>query len=166
MSGRRRLAAWFALGAALVVIAVVVVARSGDESDEQRAQRLARELACPVCVGESVAASNAPEARAMRRIIHERIDAGDTDTEIKAFFVDAYGEGILLVAGRGGLGLLAWGLPVLLIAGAGGALGVALWRWSRAPRLRASDADEELVARLRRDRTATLRHQGSNGGPS
>ncbi len=149
-AGRMRLVAWLLVGATFVAVAVVVVLRSRDESDERRAQRLAREIACPVCVGESVAASNTAESRAIRRLLGEWIADGLTDTEIKARIVDAYGEDLLLNPDRDGLGLIAWGLPVLLIVLGAGALSVALRRWARAPRLRASTADEELVTRIRR----------------
>lgn len=146
---RTRGLAWIAVGLALVVVVVALVVRSGDESDSARAQRLGRSFACPVCTGESVAASNSSEARAMRAIIQDRIAAGDTDAEIRDRFVAAYGERILLEPDRGGLGILVWGLPILGVLLGGAGIYLALRRWSRVPRLVASDADERLVERLR-----------------
>lgn len=146
---RSRVVAWALIGIALVVVAVTVVVRSGNETDQQRAARLSRSLACPVCTGESVAASNASEAQVMRRQIREGVAAGRSDAEIIEPFVVAYGDDILLEPDAGGLGAIVWALPVLLVGGGGAALAIALRRWSRAPRLVATAADEELVARLR-----------------
>ena len=60
--------AWVALAVIVVVAVAVLVVRSRPSSSPSaRAARLSSELACPVCTGESVAESNAPESRAIRR---------------------------------------------------------------------------------------------------
>jgi cytochrome c-type biogenesis protein CcmH len=143
---------WIALAVVVAVAVIVLVAGSGQsEAPEARAQRLERELACPVCNGESVAESHAPESRAIRAGIRERIADGKSDREIRDSYVEAYGERILLTPDSGGLGVIAWGVPVvLLVLGAGG-IALALRRWSRTPRLAATAADEEIVARARED---------------
>jgi cytochrome c-type biogenesis protein CcmH len=146
----RRLLPWFALGIVVVVALAVLVARSSSsDSIEARARRLEKRLACPVCTGESVAESNAPEARALRVDIRDRLENGQSDDEILDAYARVWGERVLLEPSDDGLGLVAWGLPVLaLLAGAAG-VGFALWRWTREPRLAASGADEVLVARAR-----------------
>jgi cytochrome c-type biogenesis protein CcmH len=146
----RRWLTWAALGALVVVMLTVLVVRSQpSDSPESRARRLERELACPVCTGESVAESNAPEARAIRDDIRDRIDDGQTDGEIRNAYASVYGERVLLNPEDGGLALVVWGLPVVVfVAGAAG-LVVVVRRWSRAPRLVASPEDEVLVARVR-----------------
>jgi cytochrome c-type biogenesis protein CcmH len=137
----------------LVVVAATVlalVAFGGDaETDNERAQRLARSYACPECVGESVAASNSSTARRMREIIQEEIAAGSSDDEITALLVAKYRDRILLEPERDGIGWIVWSVPIVgLLIGAGGVF-LVLRRWSRAPRLVATEADELLVARLR-----------------
>jgi cytochrome c-type biogenesis protein CcmH len=137
--------------AAVAIAAVVVLAtRSGvDTSPRARADRLARELACPVCTGESVAESHAPESRAMRDDIHDRIAAGQSDRDIRDAYVRTYGERILLTPDNGGFGLLAWGLPIVVLLVGGAGIVVALRRWSRMPKLTATADDEAVVARAR-----------------
>jgi len=151
----RRWLPWAALGALVVVMLTVLVVRSQpSDSPESRARRLERELACPVCTGESVAESNAPEARAIRDDIRDRIDDGQSDGEIRNAYASVYGERVLLNPEEGGLALVAWGLPVVVfVAGAAG-LVVVVRRWSRAPRLVASPEDEVLVARVREQEEA------------
>ena len=142
--------AWLALAAVVVVAGAVLVAGSGPSgSPSARASRLANQLACPVCTGESVADSNAPESRAIRLDIAERIREGQSDGQIRAAYVATYGDHILLTPSNGGLGVVAWGLPVLaLVLGAGG-IALAIRRGSRTPRLAASAADTALVDRER-----------------
>lgn len=147
---RRAWIPWLALAVVVVVAVMVLVARSRpSNSPAARAARLDNELACPVCVGESVAESNASESKAIRRDVVNRIRAGQRDAEIRDAYVAIYGEHILLTPSNGGLGLVAWGVPVLaLVAGAGGIV-LALRRWSRTPRLEATADDEALVNRER-----------------
>lgn len=137
---------WLALGLVVVGALAVVVGRSEPSNDpEARARRIDRELMCPVCTGQSVAESSAPEARAIRVDIRERIAAGQGDEEIVQVYVDIYGERIRTKPEGEGFGLIAWGLPVVvLIVGAAGIV-IALRRWSAQPRLAATDADEALV---------------------
>jgi cytochrome c-type biogenesis protein CcmH len=146
----RKLISWFALGAVVIVSVVVLVVRSHpDHSPAARAARLEHQLACPVCEGQSVADSNSPQSRAIRDDIPRRIAAGQTDAEIRAFYVSRYTEKILETPSNSGLGLVAWGLPALaVILGLVGIV-VAVRRWSHTPRLTATDADEDIVRRAR-----------------
>ena len=143
---------WAILGVALIVVLVIVVAGSQpSRSPAARASRLAHELRCPTCESESVADSQSPASVAIRADLKRRIAAGESDSEIRAAYVDIYTEYILLAPDSHGIGLLVWAGPVAaLILGAGG-LALALRRWSRQPRLAASAADEDLVARARID---------------
>jgi cytochrome c-type biogenesis protein CcmH len=68
----------------------------------------------------------------MRQIIRQQVAAGQSDAQIEQWFVDRYGQSILLTPPQRGFGLLAWWVPVLL-----GMLGVsvvvlALVRFTRA----------------------------------
>jgi cytochrome c-type biogenesis protein CcmH len=147
---RRWWAAWAALAVVVLVAVAVLVARSGpSDSPSARAARLANELACPVCTGESVADSNAPESRAIKLDIARRIRAGQADAEIRDAYVAIYGEHVLLTPSDNGLGIVAWGLPVLAIVIGAGGIALAIRRGSRTPRLAASADDAALVERER-----------------
>jgi cytochrome c-type biogenesis protein CcmH len=149
----RRALPWLAL-VAVVIAAVVVLAVRSEPSDapDARARRLERRLACPVCEGESLADSNVPEARAMRADIRDRIAGGQSDGRILDTYADAYGEDILLDPDNDGIGLVVWVVPVVGVAAGAVAIGLALRRWSRQPRLAATADDEVLVARARKER--------------
>ena len=151
----RKYAPWLVLVVLVAVAAVFLIARSSpsDEPDA-RAGRLEHELACPVCTGEALAESNAPEARAMKAEIPELIDDGMSDDQIKQHYVDIWGERILLEPQNDGIALIAWGLPVIaIILGAAGIV-FALRKWSNQPRLAATADDEVEVERARRHEQA------------
>ena len=67
-----------------------------DPALEARAQELFRDLRCLVCQNQSISDSNADLARDLRVIVRERITAGDTDAQARAYVVDRYGDWVLL----------------------------------------------------------------------
>jgi len=147
---RSRSLAWFALALVVLVAVVVLVVRSRpDDSPAARATRLEHQLACPVCEGQSVFDSNSPQSQAIRDDIPRRIAAGQSDAEIRAYYVSRYTEKILETPSNSGLGIVAWGLPALAVMLGAVGIFVAVRRWSHTPRLAATDEDEDIVRRAR-----------------
>jgi cytochrome c-type biogenesis protein CcmH len=133
---------------AVAAVSLALASRSAPPTADQRAQQLDAELRCPVCQGLSVADSPSSTARAIATDVARRVAAGQTDAEIRQYYVGRYGPGILL-APSGTPGVVAEGLPLLLAALATTGVVLALRR-GRRRRGRLADAqDEELVARLR-----------------
>lgn len=113
----------------------------GPPPPADRVQQLAYDigvhLRCPVCQGLSVADSTSPAAVAMQNRVRELVAAGYDEAQIKAFFVERYGEWILLEPTTEGLNLLIWLLP-----GIGVGLGVA---WAAATMLQwRKEPDDDL----------------------
>ncbi len=88
---------------------------------------VAQKLRCPVCQGLSVNDSKADAAVAMRARIEELVAAGYSEDQIVDFFVERYGEFVLLEPRREGLNWVVWLGPVIFLAGGGGWL---LYRWT------------------------------------
>lgn len=101
--------AWLAAGIATVVIAVGLLTTPSAPAD--RVEAIASRLRCPVCQSVSVAESPSEQARDMREIIAQHVAEGRTDGEIVAFFVDRYGEWIILSPPARGGTLALWLLP-------------------------------------------------------
>jgi len=117
MPDRSSIVAWLLVPA--VALAVIVIGlRPSDPTPnpEARAYALAVTLKCPICVGESIASSQASLAKDLRAVIAEEIAAGRTDEEIRAMFVASYGEGVLLDPPRAGWGLVLWAVPFVVAA--------------------------------------------------
>jgi cytochrome c-type biogenesis protein CcmH len=104
-----------------------------------RAGALAAELRCPVCQGLSAADSQAEAAVAMRTRAEQLVREGYTDAQIRAWFVDRYGEWVLLEPPREGRHWIVWLGPLLVLAvGAG-----VVVRRVRSSGIAPADADPE-----------------------
>jgi cytochrome c-type biogenesis protein CcmH len=117
-----------------------------DPGLEARARAISRELRCLVCQNESIDDSAAPLARDLRRLVRERLLAGDTDEQVLDYIVARYGEYVLLRPRMNQRTWLLWLGPFLaLLIGAGG-IAWYVRRRNSAPPAVLSEAEE---ARLR-----------------
>jgi len=88
-----------------------------DPEQEARARKLSAELRCLVCQNQSIDDSDAELARDLRRLVRERISAGDSDSTIRQFLVARYGEFVLLRPPFSASTALLWSLPALALIG-------------------------------------------------
>ena len=114
----------------LLVALLLVPAARASERHPSLAE-LEGEVMCPVCE-TTLDQSSSPAARQIKRVIANRIAAGDTKTQIKDRLVAEYGDAILAAPPHKGFGLVAWWLPVVGILAAAVVVGVGAWRWARA----------------------------------
>lgn len=123
---------WFLIPILLLTSAVALAVEPdevlSDPALEARARALSAELRCLVCQNQSIDDSNAPLARDLRILVRERIAAGDTDEQVKRFFVERYGAFVLLKPPFDARTLLLWLTPLVVLIGAG----VFLVRYIRA----------------------------------
>jgi cytochrome c-type biogenesis protein CcmH len=92
---------------------------------EARARALSAQLRCMVCQNESIDESHADLARDLRVLVRERLQAGDSDDQIRAFLVRRYGDFILLKPPFKLETWLLWGAPFLILLTGGGIIFVA-----------------------------------------
>jgi cytochrome c-type biogenesis protein CcmH len=76
--------------------AVLPHERLADPALEARARALSLELRCQVCQNQSIDDSNAPLAADLRKLVRERLSAGDSDAAVLDFVVRRYGDYVLL----------------------------------------------------------------------
>jgi len=137
-----------------------------DQVDEL-AYGIADKLRCPVCQGLSVADSNAPTAVAMYKHVKALVAKGYTEQDIRDFFMDTYGEWIVLDPEPEGIHMLIWVGP-----GVAAGLGLA-WalstvvQWRRDPEddLPKPPEGEEVIDPFEQQLLAQLDAEtgGSNG---
>lgn len=146
MTARRWLP--FLLLVLVVGIALFVGGRSGESGSPTPARRTARiasEVRCPTCEGLSAAESETPASVAIRKEIRRRVDAGETDDQVRAFLVGRYGRDILLTPGGTGVAGLVWALPVAGLVLGTGVLVLTFRRRRAAPQRTATAEDRVLV---------------------
>jgi cytochrome c-type biogenesis protein CcmH len=128
----------FAAALLLMLFATAATAADADvfsdPATEARARALQKELRCMVCQGESLDESNAPLAADLRRIIRERIAAGETDAQIKTFLVARYGDFILMNPPLRTDTFLLWFGPILLLLLGGTAVAIVVLHSRRRAR--------------------------------
>ncbi|MEZ5946911.1 MAG: cytochrome c-type biogenesis protein [Hyphomonas sp.] len=88
---------------------------------EAEAREVGQSLRCVVCQNQSIEDSGAPLAADMRQLVRERLQAGDTPNEVRAFMKDRYGNFVLMKPPFQADTLLLWLAPLLfLLASAAG----------------------------------------------
>lgn len=119
-----------------------------DIDREAQARTLFEELRCLVCEGQSLAQSEAPLAQDMRQLIRERLSAGQSEDEIRAYLRARYGDYIFLRPPANTATFLLWAGPFLfLILGAvGGAIVIYRLRSTRALTSVLSEREEKRLA--------------------
>jgi cytochrome c-type biogenesis protein CcmH len=146
---------WLVLVALLAGgLVVAAVGDTGPRTTAERARAVSESVKCPTCQGQSVADSSSPAARAIRTEIARRIEAGQTDDEIREYIAGIYGEENLLTPPRDGFAGLIWFLPVAGMVAAVGALAMVFRRWRIPDDVDVSDEDRVLVEQARRRSSA------------
>lgn len=113
--------------------AVLPDERLADPALEARARAISRDLRCVVCQNESIDDSNADLARDIRRLLRERLVAGDSDKQAVAYLVARYGDFVLLRPPVRADTWLLWFGPFALLVLGGGGVAFALRRRRPAP---------------------------------
>lgn len=119
------------LAALIVFFAAGGQAQLSDPEQEARAQDLMREIRCVACENEPISNSGSDIAADMRERVRAMVAEGRSDTEIRDWFAERYGEFVLFrPSARGPGGWLLWGTPFVLLA-MGGAIVFTLRRRRR-----------------------------------
>jgi cytochrome c-type biogenesis protein CcmH len=153
---RRAAVAVLVLGVlSLAVAGLVRAAGTGEQpSLQERVDAVAATLRCPTCEGLSIEDSTSVLAGGSRAIIEEQLEEGRTPDEIRQYFVERYGQYVLLSPASSGPGLLAWLIPALAVPGAG----VLVWRWLHRARSRPGTAADAVGPQMDDDARAALAH--------
>jgi cytochrome c-type biogenesis protein CcmH len=136
-------------------------AAAQDTAPERRVRYIASMLRCPVCLNLSVYDSPSELARNMRDLVRERLVSGETEDEVFAYFIQRYGDWVLMKPPARGVSLLVWILPGVLVIGGSALVVLVVKRWIRnAPAPEAAPADEVPEEELRKVREELARERG------
>ncbi len=89
-----------------------------DDNQEAQAVALMDTLRCVVCQGQPISGSNADLARDMRRLVRERIAAGESPETVRSWLVSRYGQWVSLKPEVNELTAPLWLIPLIALGGA------------------------------------------------
>jgi cytochrome c-type biogenesis protein CcmH len=139
---------------ALVVVgapAAALAQHPARHVEEQTVYEIAAQLRCVVCQNLSVADSPSEMALQMRGVVKERLAAGESPDQVIRYFVDKYGDWILLSPPRHGFSLLVWIFPFVAVVVGLGIVALVLRRWTRRRPAPAAPVDPAMSERIRRE---------------
>ena len=111
----------------------VAATAASDSALEAMTTVLASELRCPVCQGNSIQDSPSELAQQMRDLIRDQLRSGKTPDEVRAYFVEKYGEWILLSPKAEGLNLIVYIVPLVALLVGGFVVWRTVRRWTVTP---------------------------------
>src|ERR1700677_588207 len=82
---------------------------------EARAHVISKELRCPVCQNQSIDDSDADLAHDLRVLVRQRLEAGDSDEQVKQYIVARYGDYVLLDPPFNKATFVLWTGPAFLL---------------------------------------------------
>jgi cytochrome c-type biogenesis protein CcmH len=98
---------------------------------ERQTREISAQLRCVVCQGLSLQDSPSQLAQEMRGIVREKLEEGMTPAEVRAYFVEKYGEWVLLEPEPRGFNLLVYVLPIAMLFGGAGFVLLKARSWTR-----------------------------------
>src|SRR5216683_908506 len=114
---------------ALLVLMLPAIGHADALDDGVR--RVALQLQCPVCEGETAADSPSGLAKDMRALIRTRLAAGASDQQVLDEFVASYGDSILTEPPKRGISLGVWLGPTIGVILGAVLLALLLRSWRR-----------------------------------
>ncbi len=124
---------------------------------DDQVNEVAKELYCPLCTGLRLDNCDLKVCDGMKDVIRQKLAAGESKEQIKAYFVEQYGEVVLGVPSTKGFNLLAWVFPFAALVVAGGWVYYAARLWARrraataGPPLELADLPAEYLQQLEED---------------
>jgi cytochrome c-type biogenesis protein CcmH len=119
-----------------------------DPALEARVNALSNQLRCLVCQNQTIAESNAGLAVDLKNQVRERLQKGESESQIIDFMVARYGDFVLYRPPFKLTTLLLWLGPLLLVLAGLAVLYRRLKSVSREPQAELSAADRQRAERL------------------
>ena len=129
-------------------VAIVAGESLDDTVLEARARDIGKTLRCLVCQNQSIDDSNADLAKDLRRLVRERLVAGDSDQAVMDYIVERYGDYVLLKPPFKPITYALWLGPGLMLLIAGWGVAVFLRRQSRRSPVAEAPLDDDERPRL------------------
>ena len=97
----------------LLTLVMTTTVASAQTPTPNQINEIARDLWCPLCNGVRLDNCDLQACIQMREVISEKMMAGESKEQIKAYFVTQYGDVVLGQPSREGFNLVVWIFPIL-----------------------------------------------------
>src|SRR5512139_3877439 len=98
----------------MLLLGVGVVPALAQTPTPNEINAVAKELWCPLCNGVRLDNCELQACIQMRELISQKLAAGESEGQIRAYFVEQYGDVVLGAPSGQGFNLLVWVLPALV----------------------------------------------------
>ena len=85
------------------------------ENIDERVKKLTLELRCMTCQNQSIYDSDAEFSNDIKKIVKNKLKAGESERDIKKFLVERYGEYILFRPLMNYNNIFLWSFPFILV---------------------------------------------------
>ena len=150
-AARVRVLTTVAAFAVLVIAASAFAQPPATNVDDARMYEVGSQLRCVVCQNLSVADSPSEMANQMRAIVRERLASGETPAQVRQYFVERYGDWILLAPPRSGFTLIVWLAPLVAVLVGLALVALLVRRWTGRRRATPPAVDAAMSERIRRE---------------
>lgn len=113
------------------LLAITALPASAQTPTPNEINAVARELWCPLCNGVRLDNCELQACVQMREVIAEKLMAGETKDQIKAYFVQQYGDVVLGQPSAEGFNLVVWIFPILAAVVGLGWVGYLIYTWQQ-----------------------------------
>ncbi len=130
---------------------------AADTALDRRVREVASVLRCPVCLNLSIQDSPSELARDMREVVRERLARGESQEQVLQYFIQRYGDWVLMEPPKHGVSLLVWLMPAAAVVGGGALVILAVQRWIRNAAAGAAPVEDVREEDLRKVREELAR---------
>ena len=102
--------------AGLLTFVTLVSPVFADSSLSAKELEVEKQLGCPICTDLPLNVCDNEICQQMRGVIHQKLSEGESPDQVVQYFVQRYGNGVLLAPPQQGFSLAAWYLPFLAVA--------------------------------------------------
>lgn len=120
------------LGAGSAVATPPALAQQPSPEILNHMERIASGLYCPVCVGVPLNVCETQACEQWRNLIVQKLQNGETDEQIRKYFIDQYGDRVLGAPPPEGFNLGAYILPLLILVGGAAIILFTVRGWLRS----------------------------------
>jgi cytochrome c-type biogenesis protein CcmH len=121
---------WLAL-LVLTLVALSALPGLAQTPTPNEINAVAKELWCPLCNGVRLDNCELQACIQMREVIGQKLAVGEDKAEIKAYFVQQYGDVVLGEPARQGFNLVVWIFPILAVVVGLGWLAYLVMTWRK-----------------------------------